>query len=115
MVYVVTVGRVTVSKIDILPESFSNEWQTRCSIMDAEPGFLDTVEGEIWFFKAITLARPVGLHRHFHVLAMRSTILKATGKIVSIDDIWAKLRTCYNLDSLEAIVSISGTSRSQLH
>jgi Chromatin modification-related protein EAF7 len=66
--------------------------------------FLDTVEGEISFFRSLMRARPVGLHRHFHVLSMRNAIHGDTGQLVSIDDIWAKLRTCYNVDAIENLV-----------
>lgn len=66
--------------------------------------FLDTVEGEIAFFRSIMRARPVGLHRHFHVLTIRNAILRDTGRSVSTDDVWKKLRSCYDLDILEVIV-----------
>ena len=69
--------------------------------------FLDTVEGEISFFRSLMRARPVGLHRHFHVLSMRNAIHGDTGQFVSIDDIWAKLRTCYNVDAIENLVRSS--------
>ncbi|TFY70654.1 hypothetical protein EVG20_g2348 [Dentipellis fragilis] len=66
--------------------------------------FLDTVEGEISFFRSLMRARPVGLHRHFHVLSMRNAIHQDTGQYVAIDDIWAKLRSCYDMDTLENLV-----------
>jgi len=61
------------------------------------------VEGEISFFRSIMRARPIGIHRHFHVLAIQRFIHKDTGRLVHINDIWDKLRSCYNLDALEAI------------
>ena len=67
--------------------------------------FLDTVEGEIAFFRSMMRARPVGLHRHFHVLTIRNAILRDTGRLVSMDALWEKLRSCYDLDILENIVS----------
>lgn len=70
----------------------------------ADASFLDTVDGEIAFFKSITRARPVGIHRYFHLLAMQSLINKETGRLVRIEDIWTKLESCYNLEQLEAIV-----------
>lgn len=70
-----------------------------------ESRWLDSVEGEIAFFRSLMRARPVGIHRHFHVLTMRNAILRDTGELVAIDDLWAKLRTCYDLDILENIVS----------
>ena len=70
----------------------------------ADASFLGSVEGEIAFFKSITRARPVGIHRYFHVLAMQSLISKETGRLVRIEDIWTKLESCYNLEQLEAIV-----------
>ncbi|KAI0304501.1 chromatin modification-related protein EAF7-domain-containing protein [Multifurca ochricompacta] len=70
---------------------------------DPSTPFLDTVEGEISFFRSIMRARPVGLHRHFHVLSMRTAIHQDTGRYVTIDDIWEKLRSCYNIDALESL------------
>jgi Chromatin modification-related protein EAF7 len=66
--------------------------------------FLDTVEGEIAFFRSIMRARPIGLHRHFHVLSIRTVIHQDTGRYVTIDDIWEKLRGCYNIEALENLV-----------
>ncbi|OCH89901.1 hypothetical protein OBBRIDRAFT_888069 [Obba rivulosa] len=72
---------------------------------EASPSFsfLDSVEGEIAFFSALMRARPVGIHRHFHVLTMCNDIQKQTGRVVSIGEIWHKLSTCYDLDMLENI------------
>jgi MRG-binding protein len=66
--------------------------------------FLDTVEGEIAFFRSIMRARPIGLHRHFHALSIRTVIHQDTGQYVSIDDVWEKLRSCYNIEALENLV-----------
>lgn len=68
---------------------------------DPSMPFLDTVEGEIAFFRSIMRARPIGLHRHFHVLSIRTVIHQDTGRYVSIDDVWEKLRDCYNIEALE--------------
>jgi len=68
-----------------------------------ECAFLDSVDGEISFFRSIMRARPVGMHRHFHVIAIRNFISKDTGRLVHIDTIWEKLRKCYDLDALDAI------------
>ena len=68
-----------------------------------EPAFLDTVDGEIAFFRSITKARPVGLHRHMHVLTMRQSIKEDTGQVVSPDAIWAKLEATWNLAQLENV------------
>jgi len=70
-----------------------------------EQAFLDSVEGEIAFFRSIMRTRPIGLHRHFHLLAVRNGIHKDTGKSLHIESLWDKLRTFYDLDALEAIVS----------
>lgn len=79
---------------------------------DEEPPFLNTVEGEIAFFRSLMRTRPVGIHRHFHVLAMRNAIHRDTGHWIPADDIWEKLKSCYDLDILESIVSV--TSDTQL-
>jgi len=65
--------------------------------------FLSTVDGEIAFFRAIMRARPVGIHRHFHILNIRNGILKDTGHAVSVQAVWDKLRGLYDMDALEAI------------
>lgn len=69
-----------------------------------EHAFLDSVEGEISFFRSIMRARPIGMHRYFHILAIRSAIQKDTGRAVHTDTLWEKLRKCYDLDALDAIV-----------
>lgn len=74
-----------------------------------EQAFLDSVEGEISFFRSLTRARPLGKHRHFQILSVRNAILKDTGRTVHIESIWDKLRRCYNIDALEAIVSVLST------
>ena len=71
----------------------------------AETDFLATVEGEISFFRSIMRARPVGLHCHFHILAIQSAIQKDTGRLLHVESIWQKLQSCYDLDALDAIVS----------
>ncbi|KAG6816240.1 hypothetical protein H0H87_007477 [Tephrocybe sp. NHM501043] len=64
---------------------------------------LQTVRGETSFFRSITRARPIGMHRHFHVIAIQNTIHRDTDCWVPIDEVWSKLRSCYDLDALEAI------------
>ncbi len=71
---------------------------------DTNPSYLDTLEGEIAFFRSVMRARPVGIHRHFHVLVIRNTIHRETGRWIETSDIWRKLRDCYDLDNLESIV-----------
>ncbi|KAI0004606.1 hypothetical protein BJV74DRAFT_758019, partial [Russula compacta] len=77
--------------------------------------FLDTVEGEIAFFRSIMRARPIGLHRHFHVLSIRTVIHQDTGRYVSIDDIWKKLHSCYNIETLESLDSEGFESPGSTH
>jgi MRG-binding protein len=67
--------------------------------------FLDTLHGELAFFRAITRARPVGVHRYFHVVTIRQLIKEETGSDVAVEEIWDKLRACYNLEALEGLVS----------
>ena len=47
-----------------------------------EPRWLDSVEGEIAFFRALTRARPVGIHKHFHVLTMSNAILRGSFPVI---------------------------------
>ncbi|KAJ7288280.1 hypothetical protein C8J57DRAFT_1214468 [Mycena rebaudengoi] len=65
--------------------------------------FMATVDGEISFFRGIMRARPVGIHRHFHIINIRNSIHKDTGHWVTIQAIWDKLRALYDMDALEAI------------
>lgn len=73
--------------------------------VDDEQSFLDTLEGEIVFFRSLMRARPVGIHRHFHAMVIRSAIQRDTGRWVPMEEIWDKLRSCYDMDLLESIVS----------
>ncbi|KAF8147298.1 hypothetical protein K438DRAFT_1944174 [Mycena galopus ATCC 62051] len=68
-----------------------------------DASFLATVEGEIAFFRAIMRARPVGIHRHFHVLNIRNGICKDTGHTIAVQSVWDKLRALYDMDALEQI------------
>ncbi|KAJ3553484.1 hypothetical protein NM688_g3586 [Phlebia brevispora] len=70
---------------------------------EADESFLDTLEGEITFFRSIMRARPIGIHRHFHMLVIRNAIYRDTGHWIDVEDIWRKLRDCYDMDALEAI------------
>ncbi|KAI0036444.1 hypothetical protein K488DRAFT_82063 [Vararia minispora EC-137] len=67
--------------------------------------WLDSVEGEIAFFRSLMRSRPVGMHRHFHAMSMRTAIHHYTGRSVSMDAIWNKLRSLYDLDALELLDS----------
>lgn len=80
------------------------------NMSDSADDFLDSVEGEIIFFRSVTKARPVGLHKHFHVLAIRNAIHNETGRVLPVESIWAKLKTCYDLDALETAVSCTALS-----
>lgn len=87
----------------------------RIQLMDNQTPeeFLDSVEGEISFFRSMMRARPVGIHRHFHVLAIRNAIHNDTGRVIPVESIWVKLRTCYDLEALENAVCLpylTGTS-----
>ncbi len=53
--------------------------------------FLDSVEGEISFFHSIMRARPIGMHRYFHILAIRNAIQRDTGAHVHIDTLWGEV------------------------
>jgi len=67
--------------------------------------FLDTAEGEVSLFRSIMRTRPVGIHRHVHILAIHNSIYRDTGYKVPMQDIWAKLGKMYDLDVLEHGVS----------
>lgn len=71
---------------------------------ESAESYIDSVEGEIAFFRSVMRARPVGIHRHFHALAIRNAIQRDTGRWVPMEDIWKKLRECYDLDVLESLV-----------
>ncbi|KAL0069779.1 hypothetical protein AAF712_003048 [Marasmius tenuissimus] len=81
----------------------------------SEP-FLDSVQGEIAFFRAVMHSRPIGIHRNFHLISMRSAIHKDTGEWVDIPDIVKKLRNLYDVDALNAIdIEIEGYEMSRSH
>lgn len=106
---------VTVTSIFISPTFPNIRIEIDIMTFQDSAEFLQTVEGEISFFRSIMRARPIGIHRHFHVLAIRNAIHRDTGHFVSADDIWNKLRTCYDLEALENIVRISQYFPDVLH
>lgn len=71
---------------------------------EGDSHFLDTVDGEVAFFRSVMRTRPIGIHRHFHALAVRLAIHRDTGQWVDTDDIWGKMRECFNLEILESLV-----------
>ncbi|KAF9464225.1 chromatin modification-related protein EAF7-domain-containing protein [Collybia nuda] len=73
------------------------------TVTEDDTSFLSSVEGEIAFFRSIMRARPVGIHRHFHMLTIQHSIHKETGRVINVDEIWKKLKNCYDMDALEAI------------
>jgi len=80
--------------------------------MSSDSGdFLDSAEGEVSLFRSIMRTRPVGIHRHVHILAIHNSIYRDTGHKVPMNDIWAKLGRMYDLDVLEHGVSFSHTLR----
>lgn len=66
--------------------------------------FLDTTDAEIALFRAIARARPVGMNRHFNMLAILQMIKHETGRTVSAEDVWEKMRGLYDLNALEELV-----------
>jgi len=48
-------------------------------------------------------SRPVGINRHFHILSVQQHIKNSTGQVIPVDDLWAKLDTLYDLDTLEGM------------
>jgi MRG-binding protein len=70
----------------------------------AQQDFLDSVKGEVALFRAVMRARPIGIHRHFHLLAIIDAIRRDTGVLVTSEQIWAKLNTLYDMDALEDLV-----------
>ena len=76
--------------------------------MSSDSGdFLDTAEGEVSLFRSIMRTRPVGIHRHVHILAIHNSIYRDTGHKIPMKEIWAKLGRMYDLDILENGVSLS--------
>ena len=74
--------------------------------MSSDSGdFLDSAEGEVSLFRSIMRTRPVGIHRHVHILAIHNSIYRDTGHKVPMKDIWAKLGRMYDLEVLEHGVS----------
>lgn len=73
--------------------------------VDPPPAFLNTVQGELAFFRAVAHARPAGAHRFFHIMTIRSTIRAETGQEVTINELWSKLGQYYDLPYFDSNVS----------
>ncbi|KAG6820709.1 hypothetical protein H0H93_012762 [Arthromyces matolae] len=107
LLYAIEKANVAITSKLIQVQHLHTAHSARTTVMtvdtDDATSFLETVDGEISFFRSLTRARPVGMHRHFHVIGIWNAISKDTNRLVSIDELWEKLRSCYNLDALEAI------------
>jgi len=73
-----------------------------------------TDEQETTLFKAISIYRlkPVGMHKHFRIMAI-AELMKNHGvssEHTSINGIWAKLKTLYNLETLDELEDDFGTA-----
>jgi MRG-binding protein len=92
------------------PTQLKPQENGNASESELSTSFLDAVPGEISLFRAITRARPIGMHRHFHMMSILLQIFRETGQMVNGGDIWDKLREMYDLDTLNDLVSASATS-----
>lgn len=77
----------------------------------AELQYLSTVDGESAFYRALCEAqvRPLGMHRHFRMLVVQRELYNLTKQSMSIDALWTKFSTCYDIELLEGNVAISHT------
>jgi len=82
----------------------------------AEMQYLSTVDGESAFYRALCEAqvRPVGMHRHFRMLVVQRELYNLTDQTVSIDALWEKFSTCYDIELLEGNESEAGTEGSSI-
>lgn len=72
----------------------------------AAPALLDTPEGEIALLTALIGARPVGMQKHWAMISILMFLEQRLGEgKVTSDEVWAKLRTLYDLDLLDEDVS----------
>jgi len=67
---------------------------------ESTAAFLASVQGEISLFRAVTRARPIGIHRHFHMMCILRQIQKETGEWIDGHQVWKKLKEMYDLDTL---------------
>jgi MRG-binding protein len=73
--------------------------------------FLRTAAGELALFRALVRARPVGLHKHFHVLAIRAAVLHDTGALVPPAAIWRALAAYFDLARIDLLVRARAPDR----
>jgi len=78
--------------------------------------YLATVDGESAFFRALceAQARPVGMHRHFRMLVVQRELYNLTEQTVSMDALWKKFSTYYDIELLEGNESEAGTEGSSM-
>lgn len=75
---------------------------------------LDTLEGETALLSAIIFNRPVGLHKHFKMLAIIRNLETRFGCVFTNADVWHKLGTLYDLETLDEDVGVAVPSNSLL-
>ncbi|KAL1305326.1 hypothetical protein AAFC00_002226 [Neodothiora populina] len=110
-------SRISAAASPIPPPSASKETPAETSHEDGEANAqaeLDalvvadpwTDEEEIGLFKGLIKWKPTGIHKHFHIISLQQYLL-TNGYIhpsaphTRIPNIWAKLRTLYDLDALD--------------
>ena len=73
--------------------------------------YLSTVDGESAFYRALceAQARPVGMHRYFRMLVVQRELCNLTERTVSMDTLWKKFSTCYDIELLEGNVRFTFT------
>jgi hypothetical protein len=73
--------------------------------MTAPEDVLDTPEGELALLTALIQFRPVGLSRHWAMMAILKNVQARLRCAVTSDSIWRKLEALYDLSLLEEDVS----------
>ena len=56
---------------------------------------------EIALYRGIIRSRPIGVHKHFHIISIANYMSQQLGETVSIQRIWQSLSTLYDLEALD--------------
>lgn len=60
-----------------------------------------TAELEVALFHSMHGHKPVGLNKHFHMACIQHRLQQSIGYLLTTDQIWAHLRTLYDLEALD--------------
>lgn len=71
------------------------------SMEDVKSNGVSEVELDIAFFRSLASIRPIGIHKHFRMIALQKSVLDMTGVTIPFEELWERMEDLYDLDELD--------------